>query len=77
MQRVTGKMKYTHDGFGSDTYHTYETFKVEISPPKKKVEEAKEVEAVKEGAPSPETSSQMERKKLFSVKVSKTNDLQR
>ena len=65
-------MKYTHDGFANDTYHTYETFKVEISPPKKK-----KVEEVKERTPSPETSSQMERKKLFSVKVSRTNDLQR
>ena len=65
-------MKFTHDGFTNDVYHTYQTFKVDMSPlkqPKKKVEED-----VKEKTPSPE---QVERKKQFSTKVSKMKEIQR
>ena len=35
VQRVSGKMNYTHGGFANDVYHTYDVFKVEVNKPKK------------------------------------------
>ena len=65
-------MKFTHGGFANDVYHTYETFKVEVGPIKKKKEEV-----VEEPEPLPETPKTIERKKQYSVKVGKTKELQR
>ena len=64
-------MKFTHGGFANDVYHTYETFKVEVGPIKKKKE------IVEEPEPLPETPKTIERKKQYSVKVGKTKELQR
>ena len=71
IQRVTGTVICTHEGFVTDEYHTYEYLKVEVKP--KKAKKKLVVEApVKERTPSPKT---VEKEKQFSTKVAKMKSL--
>ena len=56
----------------TDEYHTYDYFKVEVTPKKKKKKEEIEPAPIKEKTPSPKA---VEKQKQFSTKVAKMKTL--